>query len=60
MTQNQRTLQLLDALDNRILVLDGAMGTAIQGKNLVAQDFGGPDLRALALLLGKRCKGVLG
>ena len=28
-------------LENRILVLDGAMGTAIQDRNLTAKDFGG-------------------
>src|SRR4051812_32722798 len=32
------------ALNERILVLDGAMGTAIQNRNLTADDFGGPDL----------------
>src|SRR3954468_20878133 len=32
------------ALNKRILVLDGAMGTAIQDKNLSAEDFGGADL----------------
>jgi 5-methyltetrahydrofolate--homocysteine methyltransferase len=31
-------------LKERILVLDGAMGTMIQEKNLTAADFGGPDL----------------
>src|SRR5271156_10049 len=40
----QRALHLIEALDRRILVLDGAMGTAIQGKNLTADDFGGDDL----------------
>src|SRR4051794_39441074 len=39
-----RTKQLHKALAERILVLDGAMGTAIQGKNLVAKDFGGDEL----------------
>jgi len=33
-----------DTLKKRILVVDGAMGTAIQDKNLTAKDFGGPDL----------------
>ncbi|MGD8439260.1 MAG: methionine synthase [Holophagae bacterium] len=28
----------------RILVLDGAMGTMLQGRNLTAEDFGGPQL----------------
>src|SRR5262249_12037783 len=32
------------ALQERILVLDGAMGTAIQALNLTADDFGGPAL----------------
>jgi 5-methyltetrahydrofolate--homocysteine methyltransferase len=44
MNQLQRTAQLKSALDHRILVLDGAMGTAIQNKNLTAADFGGADL----------------
>src|SRR4051794_11322109 len=43
-TTLHRTHQLISALEKRILVLDGAMGTAIQGKNLTAEDFGGPDL----------------
>src|SRR5690606_21132473 len=32
---------LKDLLRQRVLVLDGAMGTAIQGKGLTAEDFGG-------------------
>ena len=32
------------ALDDRILVLDGAMGTAIQAFELGPDDFGGPAL----------------
>lgn len=44
MNNSQRTAQLLSALDHRILVLDGAMGTAIQSRNLSASDFGGADL----------------
>lgn len=39
-----RKKELLKALDERILVLDGAMGTAIQNRNLTAQDFGGEEL----------------
>jgi 5-methyltetrahydrofolate--homocysteine methyltransferase len=39
-----RSQLLLDSLKSRILVLDGAMGTAIQNLNLTAPDFGGPDL----------------
>jgi 5-methyltetrahydrofolate--homocysteine methyltransferase len=39
-----RTKALKAALDARILVLDGATGTALQGVKLTADDFGGPDL----------------
>src|SRR5512140_1358928 len=39
-----RTPLLCRALEERILVLDGAMGTAIQAMNLTAEDFGGPSL----------------
>src|SRR5689334_10688245 len=34
---------LRQALAQRILVLDGAMGTMLQSKNLLAADFGGAD-----------------
>jgi len=36
-----RINELLSALDERILVLDGAMGTMIQARGLTAADFGG-------------------
>lgn len=39
-----RRALLLLALSERILVLDGATGTALQAANLSAADFGGPDL----------------
>jgi 5-methyltetrahydrofolate--homocysteine methyltransferase len=39
-----RTDALRAALAERILVLDGATGTAIQAMNLGPDDFGGPDL----------------
>ena len=35
--------QLAEVLDERILVLDGAMGTMLQQRHLTAADFGGPD-----------------
>ena len=41
---NDRSNQLRAALTSRILVLDGAMGTMIQQRNLTAADFGGPAL----------------
>src|SRR5947207_15394151 len=39
-----RTKLLEAALQERILVLDGAMGTMIQQRDLTADDFGGPAL----------------
>ena len=44
MTPTERGNKLINALNQRILVIDGAMGTAIQAKDLTAADFGGPDL----------------
>ncbi len=43
-THKDRTQALHAALAERILVLDGAMGTAIQALDLHADDFGGPAL----------------
>jgi len=40
----ERTKLLEDLLAERILVLDGAMGTAIQARHLTADDFGGAQL----------------
>src|SRR5574341_2568151 len=37
----ERVALLRDAFQRRILVLDGAMGTMIQSRNLAAEDFGG-------------------
>lgn len=37
-------MSLKKELQKRILVLDGAMGTAIQNRKLTADDFGGPEL----------------
>ncbi len=42
--RQERVAALRQALAERILVLDGAMGTMLQSKNLVAADFGGPEL----------------
>lgn len=44
MNPTAKSESLLSSLQHRILVLDGAMGTAIQQRNLTAQDFGGPEL----------------
>ncbi len=40
----QRQAALAEALEQRVLVLDGATGTALQGVRLTAEDFGGPEL----------------
>ena len=40
----QRGLALRELLRERILILDGAMGTMLQQQNLTAADFGGPQL----------------
>src|SRR5271167_3204502 len=40
----QQGLALRELLRERILVLDGAMGTMLQQENLTAADFGGPQL----------------
>ncbi len=40
----ERGRELRELLRQRILVLDGAMGTMLQARNLTAADFGGPAL----------------
>ncbi|HXG68380.1 MAG TPA: methionine synthase, partial [Blastocatellia bacterium] len=45
MNERQERTQMLEAaLAERILVLDGATGTALQARHLTADDFGGPHL----------------
>src|SRR5262249_45741779 len=44
MERETRTKLLEELLAERILVLDGAMGTAIQARHLTAEDFGGVQL----------------
>jgi len=39
-----RRKALLDALETRVLSMDGAMGTMLQQADLTAADFGGPEL----------------
>src|SRR5215475_8396511 len=41
---NESGKVLRELLSQRILVLDGAMGTMLQQRNLTAADFGGPAL----------------
>ncbi len=43
MRRQDRIAVLQEALTRRVLVLDGAMGTAIQDLHLTAEDFGGAD-----------------
>ncbi len=47
-----RQQALLEALNTRILVLDGAMGTMLQQKNPTIEDWGGP---AFEKLFGETC-----
>ena len=42
--QDERVTALRQALEQRILVLDGAMGTALQDHALTVEDFGGAAL----------------
>ena len=44
MIKNPRHEQLKSLLKERVLVIDGAMGTAIQALDLSPDDFGGPEL----------------
>ncbi len=44
MTVLERQQALREALETRILVLDGAMGTMVQQRGLKAEDFGGASL----------------
>ena len=39
-----RQAALIEALNQRVLVLDGATGTGLQDRNLTAEDFGGEEL----------------
>src|ERR1039458_2108250 len=52
-TSEERREALLDALDSRILVIDGAMGTMLQQRQLTAADFGGPVLEGCNEILVK-------
>lgn len=40
---NDRQFDLRSAFEQRIMVLDGAMGTALQSFDLTIEDFGGPE-----------------
>ncbi|TMA19879.1 MAG: hypothetical protein E6J85_11090, partial [Deltaproteobacteria bacterium] len=44
MSRRERVDLLEKLLDERVLVIDGAMGTALQDLNLSAADFGGAEL----------------
>ena len=43
MNREERIAYLHSALAKRILVIDGAMGTQLQDRDLSARDFGGPE-----------------
>ena len=41
MKRNYTNRRYLDALENQVLIFDGAMGTSLQKQNLGAAEFGG-------------------
>ncbi|MHB8135679.1 MAG: methionine synthase [Anaerolineaceae bacterium] len=41
MSRNYTNRRYLDALNDRVLIFDGAMGTSLQSMNLTSSDFGG-------------------
>ncbi len=49
--KNYENMDFLEALNDRILVLDGAMGTEIQSRKLTDADFGGGPYRMLSDLI---------
>ena len=49
----ERTKKLIDALSRRILVIDGAMGTMVQGYSLVEDDYRGERFAYAALYDGR-------
>ncbi len=53
------TNKLKEKLKHKILILDGAMGTMLQQKNLTAKDFGGPDLEGCNEILNITCPEVV-
>ncbi len=61
MTTAERRRALTDILEQRILVLDGAMGTMLQQRDLTAADFGGADLEGCnEILVRSRPDVILG
>lgn len=51
MSAKLATHPYLDAARERVVVFDGAFGTYIQSRNLIADDFGGPELEGCNELL---------
>jgi len=41
MNRKYTNRRYLDALEQKVLVFDGAMGTSLQNQNLTAKEFGG-------------------
>src|SRR5215469_2236869 len=56
---NESGKALRELLSQRILVLDGAMGTMLQQRNLSAADFGGPALEGCNENLVRTCPDVV-
>ena len=59
MDANARIAELKAALARRILVVDGAMGTQIQARNLGPDDFGGADYEGCNEYLNLTCPDVI-
>src|SRR5208283_1918225 len=58
-TPAERYQALTEILEQRVLVLDGAMGTTLQQRNLTAADFGGPSLEGCNESLNRTRPGVV-
>ncbi|MBI2263683.1 MAG: methionine synthase [Armatimonadetes bacterium] len=59
LNRSSRTQALLEALDKRILVMDGATGTFIQEKGLTAEDFGSPEWEGCNEILALTRPGII-
>ena len=55
-TAAERQKALQDILEQRVLILDGAMGTMLQQRHLTAADFGGSALERWRRVSNLGCK----
>lgn len=54
-----KTKVFKEQLNEKILILDGAMGTMLQQKGLTAKDFGGPELEGCNEILNITCPDIV-